>query len=310
MKEYNRLKRFALFFVNEKGYFCLNELIKNGKAEQIGFVVTYRQKLVREDYFDKIVSLCSEHGIQYFERKAFNNVKAGELFQEYRIRGCIAIGWQFLLPMEWFKDLEDRLIVFHDSLLPKYRGFAPTPTAILNGEKTLGVTALYGEEGMDTGKIILQEKYEITEGEYIGEIIRRQSKIYSKMLIAIMEMCLSGGITAYEQDESQASYSVWRDLEDCRIDWSQSSEQINRLVHAVAAPYPGAFCYYEGKKIRINRSEVMPDIHFEIRYAGKIWKLIDGMPLVICGNGMLKIIEAESLEGERIIFKKVRSRFE
>ena len=57
---------------------------------------------------------------------------------------------------------KSKLIVFHDSVLPKLRGFNPLVTSLINGYEEIGVTVLYGTEDFDRGEIILQKKVNIT----------------------------------------------------------------------------------------------------------------------------------------------------
>ena len=75
----------------------------------------------------------------------------------------------------------------HGSLLPKYRGAAPIQWAILNGDKTTGITTMYMDVGMDTGDMILKEEVEIGEDETTGELWERLSKIGANFLVKTLE---------------------------------------------------------------------------------------------------------------------------
>lgn len=308
MQNNSMKKKFVLFLVNKKGYYCLASLISAGLKNNIGIVVSYKQINVREDYFLPIKAICESNNIVFLEKMEFN-CNAEELLKRYFITGGIAIGWQYLLPLEWFEGVENKLIVFHDSLLPRYRGFAPTPTAIIKGDKELGVTALYATNEVDQGDIILQKKYEISDTEYMEDIIERQCEIYSEMLKRIILLCENNQLTSSSQDESKATYSVWRDLNDCAINWNLDSKAIIRLIRAVSFPYMGAYSFIGDKKIYIDRAEEVEDLVFEIRYPGKIWKITADGPIIICGNGMLKIKEARYDDGTKVVFKKLRNRF-
>ncbi|MGV2436890.1 MAG UNVERIFIED_CONTAM: hypothetical protein LVT10_20020 [Anaerolineae bacterium] len=61
--------------------------------------------------------------------------------------------------------------MFHDSLLPAYRGFSPTVWAIINGEDHTGVSLFHASEAYDTGDIIAQQRVPITPDETIGEVV-------------------------------------------------------------------------------------------------------------------------------------------
>ena len=50
------------------------------------------------------------------------------------------------------------------------------------------------------------------------------------------------------------------------------------------------------------------DLPFAIRQPGKIWSIRDNIPSVICGSGMLRILEAEQEDGTPVLFSKLRCR--
>ena len=73
---------------------------------------------------------------------------------------CV-VAYGKILPSEILEIPKLGCINVHASLLPKYRGAAPIQWAVLNGDKTTGVTTMYMDVGMDTGDIILKQEVEI-----------------------------------------------------------------------------------------------------------------------------------------------------
>lgn len=71
----------------------------------------------------------------------------------------------------------------HASLLPNYRGRAPLNLAILSGEKEVGVTVHYIEEGIDTGDIIIQERIAVKDTDYIGDVLNSIKSIYPGIVL-------------------------------------------------------------------------------------------------------------------------------
>ena len=124
--------------MNQKGYFVLKSLIDKQLVNKIGFVVSSSDKGVAEDFYFPIKKLCIDNLIPFAERKH------DAPFTDFKI----AIGWR------WLIDHNENLIVLHDSLLPKYRGFAPLVIALINGEKEIGATELWAENDFDQGDII------------------------------------------------------------------------------------------------------------------------------------------------------------
>ena len=73
----------------------------------------------------------------------------------------------------------------HGSLLPQYRGAAPINWAIINGEKETGVTTFKLKHEIDTGNILLQEKFSIGEDETAGELHDRMKAIGARVLLQV-----------------------------------------------------------------------------------------------------------------------------
>ncbi len=292
------MKKIDLYLLGEKGYRVLNEIIVSNKAI-IGNVVIGKDKNIKNDYSKEIEEICKENKISYFFLK--EHIEKNDNYK-------FAIGWRWLI-----KD-SNNLIVLHDSLLPKYRGFAPLVNGLINGEKQFGVTALFASSEYDKGRIIAQKKLEISYPKKINELIKDISKLYIDISVYIIEQIKTKNkIESYIQNEKEATYSLWRDEEDYYVNWNESASKIKRFVDAVGDPYFGALTYLNEKKIRLEEVEEYPDVTIENREnnIGKIIFMLEEIPIVICKNGLLKIKKAYFVEENKLIFplKKFRSRF-
>ena len=179
--------------------------------------------------------------------------------------------------------------MFHDSLLPRYRGFAPLVSALVNGDEHIGVTALFASDEYDKGPVIGQEAVHIAYPITISQAISRILPCYEKLAVDITQRLLQNEAISYPQDETLASYSLWRDDEDYFVDWTWDAKRIQRFVDAVGFPYKGAATTIDGQLFRIRECEALPDVNIENRDVGKIIFSTDGLPIVVCGNGLLKV---------------------
>lgn len=272
------MPRIVLYVMNQKGLEVLINVLNKHSSEIIEYVVLSEDTAVEKDYYSEIVTLCNENCIKYFNRKEeipnFNGYK-------------FAIGWRWII-----KDYSN-LIVLHDSILPKYRGFSPLVNMLLNGEREIGVTALFAEKGYDRGPIILQKKYKIQYPIKIAKAIQLVSLLYQETILEIIDKVLNGKvIEGVLQNEAEATYSVWRDEVDYYIDWSKDSNYIKRSIDALGFPYNGARTMLRDECIIIDEAQVMEDVVIENRDVGKIIFFEEGYPVVICGQGLLKITKA------------------
>ena len=244
-------KKLLLFLATEKGYTVLQQAVKQN-ADSIGCVVSFPETNVIKSWHEDIFALCRQNGIRFCLWQDIKN-DIEKFVRDGGFYTAVAVSWKYLIPLSINKYMNCGLIVFHDSLLPRYRGFAPTPTAILNGETEIGVTALFATEEVDRGDILLQRKMSVSRDQYMQEIITRQAGLYGEMFCTLMTGLRKGSLTAKKQDERLASYSIWRSPEDCEIDWTKPAEQIYDFIRAVGAPYPGAYTYYMGRRTSFLR---------------------------------------------------------
>lgn len=277
MNKMNKKKSISLFLMTQKGYEVLRVLAEEFNSI-IFSVVSARDLNIQKDYYDEIKEICHNFNIPFYDR-----TETYKLESEY----FIAVSWRWLINRPF-----NKLIIFHDSLLSKYRGFNPLVSALINGEKQIGVTAIFASEEYDRGGIISQLSTEISYPIKIQRAIDLIIKNYKKLVLQIVRKIANDEIiNAAKQNESEATYSLWRDEGDYKIDWSMDSEYIRRFVDAVGFPYSGAKATLNDKIVRIKDAEVVGDVKIENRVLGKVIFVKDSKPVVVCGKGLLKINE-------------------
>lgn len=294
------MKRVSLFLMSEKGLNCLKELsINTYFLSMIDMVVIGRDKNVRNDFSNDIKLLSDNLNVPSYFRGP-----------EYTLTSdfIIAISWRWIIPIE-----NSTLITIHDSLLPKYRGFAPLVNQLINGEAKIGATAILSSEEYDKGDILAQESVDIEYPIKISKAISLISKVYGSLIINIFNQIKTHqSLIGKPQNGAEATYSLWRNEDDYHIDWKNTSKQIKRFVDSVGFPYKGAKSLINGKWIRINEVEEIDDVEIVNRDVGKIIFFKDKRPIVVCGSGLIKINEAKYDEGGHSIFplNKFRLKFE
>jgi len=292
------MEKVCLFLMSEKGFSTLKFIIESELHKFVENVFIGEDKNVVNDFSEEIKYLCELNQIEYSYRSKETIVTTNY---------CIAISWRWLIKVE----KEKKIIVLHDSLLPKYRGFAPLVNMLINGEKTIGVTALFATDKYDDGDVIDQMELKITYPIKVSKAIELISSLYCELTKSIISKIASSGILESKpQNNELKSYSLWRDNEDYLIDWNQSSDYLKRFIDAVSFPYLGAATYLENDLFRIQSAEIIADEIIENRTPGKVIFVEDGCPIVVCGVGLLKLIEILDINGKSIIpLKKFRLRF-
>ncbi len=291
-------KKITLFCMTEKGYRVLETIISYS-PEIIECVVSSRDPNIGQDYYDQISTLCKANDILFYSRSVIKEIHSPI---------AIAVSWRWLI-----QPASSTLLVFHDSILPKYRGFAPLVSALINGEKRIGVTALIASDKYDCGDIIAQSTRSIEHPIKIAEAIKIIHENYKEITIEVLDAITNGiPLNGVRQNESKASYSLWLDESDYHIDWSKNAEYILRFIYAVGAPYKGAFTLLDGKKARVLDAKIIDEVCIENRTPGKVIYIEESKPVVVCGKGLLMLLNLVDDETQKPLLPltKLRTRFE
>lgn len=162
---------------------------------------------------------------------------------------AVVADYGLMIPKPILDFFEKGVVNVHFSLLPKYRGASPVTYSILNGDTQTGISFLLTEEGMDTGKLIKQIAFEITEKENDETLYTKLFNLAAANLVEVLKAYLNGDLPPQKQDEKVASYATpsgkldrttYILKDDAKIDWSKTPEQIERAIRAYY-PWPVAW---------------------------------------------------------------------
>lgn len=193
----------------------------------------------------------------------------------------------------------------HASLLPNYRGAAPINWAIINGEKETGVSTFFLKHKIDTGDIIFQEKVSIENEETAGSLHDKLMKIGGGLVLKTVNAIEVEDYALTSQHETTVKEAPKIFKEDCKIDWNQSAEKIDRLIRGLS-PYPTAWCTISSEKeekkfnLKLFKSAILqPNSELNV---GEI-SVLNGRIMIGCGDGILQISELQ-LEGKKRMLSK------
>ena len=201
----------------------------------------------------------------YQPEKVRNNTEIIEIIKELKPEVICVVAYGKILPKEILEIPKLGCINVHGSLLPKYRGAAPIQWAVLNGDKTTGVTTMYMDEGMDTGDMILKEEVEIGENETTGELWDRLAEIGGELLVKTLEQ-IEKGIATREKQGSNFTVAPMLNKEMAKIDWEEkTTAEIKNLVRGLN-PIMGTYSFLNGKKLKIWKIKTLTDEEFMTKY--------------------------------------------
>ena len=198
--------------------------------------------------------------------------------------GKILPPWLFTLPPFGAVNV-------HASLLPRYRGAAPIPWAIVRGETRTGVTTMRIDRGMDTGDLLLQKAVAIGPEETSVQLQDRLAVMGADLLVDTLDRLEAGQVRPRPQNPQLVSHAPMLKKSDGEIDWNRSSRQIFNRVRAFN-PWPGAFTCRGRSLLRILKARPVTPL-LQQQAAGSLWRWDSTRALVSCGKGWLELLEVQ-----------------
>lgn len=184
----------------------------------------------------------------------------------------------------------------HGSLLPQYRGAAPINWAIINGEKETGVTTFKLVHEIDSGKIAFQERVEIGDRDNAGVIHDKLMEIGAELVLKTIDAIIDESIELRKQNIDEATLKPAPKIfkETCRIDWTQSVQEINNFIRGLS-PYPAAHTSLvrEDESINIKIFDALPILAKHSNTIGTILQPDPSYLDIAVTDGFIRILELQ-----------------
>jgi methionyl-tRNA formyltransferase len=209
----------------------------------------------------------------------------------------VVVAYGQVLPRRILSIPRIAAINIHASLLPRYRGPAPIQWAIINREKETGITLMLMDEGLDTGDILASASVPIRPDDTSGALHDRLAVLGADMLVQTLAHFEIHQKNAMPQAHDKATYAPMLKKEDGHLDWKKSAEDIEALIRGLT-PWPGAFCFLNGKRIKIFR--VTPKIISANELPGTVIKGFPDELTIATGCHALIIQELQGDSGKRL----------
>jgi methionyl-tRNA formyltransferase len=224
---------------------------------------------------------------------------------------AVSINYSGVIPEEITALFPLGILNAHGGDLPRYRGNACQAWAILNGEKRIGlcIHRMIGGE-LDSGDIIGRAYLPLSLDTKVGQVLDWIGNQVPGLFVEVLLRLNSDPSYILERQSKDPRDTLRcypRRPEDGRIDWRQNALQVLRLINASNKPYPGAFCYYEERKVTIWDAEMIEEFENLCAVPGQITRVGDGFVEVACGDGRLRILSAEYAGKEDVPFTWMRS---
>jgi methionyl-tRNA formyltransferase len=251
--------------------------------------------LVREGD-DEVVSCARMYGIRVCSDASVAGLTG--FIDEVEPDGVVISSYDRIIPASLLASVP--FINVHYAPLPRYRGRATVNWALINGEAEASITIHDLVPELDAGGILHQEHIPIGPRDTVSDLYERLNRRQRRALAPAVAGRLSGD-RGRQQDGERATYACARVPEDGEIDWSASTARVDRLIRALAAPFPGAYTFLGLDQLWVGRaSPVDGGPVYEGRVPGRVVRVStrDGTVDVLTGDGILRLFEVR-VEGGR-----------
>jgi len=292
--------KVVLFAYQTWGHRLLESLLQS--HHEVVLVVTHPpgDDAYTTIWSDSVQALAEEQAIPVLVK----NQPDEEAERAVRAAGAdvlVACNWRTWIPPAIFDAPRLGTLNVHDSLLPRYAGFAPLVWALINGETEVGITAHVMDEELDRGAIILQERVAVAPMDTTADLFHKTLPLFGPITLGALDHLEHGTGERIAQDRSQASFFHKRASEDSRVDWTWPAQDIVNLVRAQADPYPNAYAFHAGVRLRIQCASVSRN-----RCGGTAGRIFarDGD-----GDGVVVVCGPRSHRGENhgVVLQRVRT---
>ena len=241
-----------------------------------------------------VKELALQHEIPVFQPATLRKEEVQEELRSWNADVIIVVAYGKILPKAVLDMPPYGCINVHGSLLPKYRGAAPIQWTVIHGEKVAGVTTMFMGEGVDTGDMLLKTETPVGEEETAGELFDRLKDLGADLLLDTLKQLEQGTLKPTPQNEEEATRAPMLSKELSVIDWTKSAQELHDLIRGLN-PWPSAYSYLEGKKLKLHASRVREG-------SGPPGKAFtqDGKLMVYCGEGALELVEIQTENGKRM----------
>lgn len=259
--------------------------------------------------------LALKHGIKVFQ---FDKIKLEgvEPLKALNADVMVTAAYGQMLSQEVLDITPHGVINVHGSVLPKYRGSSPIQWSLINGEKTLGVTILKTQIGMDDGPILHTKEFDIQKDDTVESLMDKISIMGADLLLQSLEEIENNTAKFVSQDESQATKCTMLKKEQAQINFEQPALNIENFVRGMAF-WPVAYCFLNGQMLKIYKATsfsldtLTNETNYELDVIKKSVDFDFGQVISVnkhgifvkCLNSILRLDEVQLQGGKKLLSK-------
>ena len=251
---------------------------------------------------EELRDLAAEHNKPFFADQDVNSRVFLRTLGAFEAGLFVSVSYNQIFRRAALMVPEMGAINCHAGKLPFYRGRNVLNWALINDEKEFGITVHYVDEGIDTGDIILQEVFPISENDDYQALLDRA---YGGCAVAVRKavgQILSGSVIRTKQSDIHPTgfYCSGRGEGDEFIDWNLTSREVFNFVRALRGPGPGARSSLRGGEVTVHRVQLVDEAPSYVGIPGAVLSVCEESLTVKTGDSFVKVLHWDSREPIRV----------
>ncbi len=238
-----------------------------------------------------VKTVAGELGLPFIQPPRLREPSALDQLRQWRPELIAVAAFGQILRTEVLQLPAHGCVNLHASLLPRHRGAAPIPAAILAGDRQTGITLMRMDEGIDTGPILAQETLAVAEHETSVSLTAKLAELAAVTARQYLPAYLRGDIPERPQPEAGATYAPMLRKEDGHLDFAQPAETLERRVRALS-PWPGTFAMWQTRPLKVLEARPLSVGDSIPRPPGTAFRHEQGLAAA-CAQGALLLVQVQ-----------------
>ena len=266
------------------------EKIVNDERFDIRFIVP------RNDTKDEtLLNFSIKYNIEYFKLDNVNSETSLNKILSYDCDVLVSMSFNQIFRKDIINLTPIGIINCHAGKLPFYRGRNILNWVLINDEKEFGITVHFVDEGIDTGDIILQKTFPITDLDSYNTLLNTSYSACANILYESLVQIAENNFERIIQKTIHpvGFYCGMRSQGDELINWNNNSRDLFNFIRSISKPGPIARTNNGINEITINKSTFIKEAPIYIGTVGQVLSKTENGFLVKTKDSFIEISEIE-----------------
>jgi methionyl-tRNA formyltransferase len=219
----------------------------------VGVVVPDEETARKQANFTSVADLVSDVDCELIATEHINGDRVQDRLTRLDPDVCLCPGWGDIIDARILEIPTVGFFGFHASRLPEGRGGAPVNWSLIHGATDVWLSLFRYSPGVDAGDVVAQQSVPVETRDDVSTVFDALAAAARTILEDTRPMLEEGSVDAVPQDRSDATYRPRRQPQDGLINWTRDAETQANWVRAQTRPYPGAYTFFDGQRIRVWR---------------------------------------------------------